>query len=83
MLSSRGEDADDKPHCVSVTHGLRFGFGHCYFVSDGELPLVCVTDSQIVRAFTRIIIEITLALTVLLNIAICICASSPSPFVSL
>ena len=30
-------------------------------------------DEQMVRAFTKIIIEITLALTVLLNIAICIC----------
>jgi hypothetical protein len=32
--------------------------------------------AQLVRAFTKVIIEITLALTVLLNIGICICASS-------
>jgi hypothetical protein len=32
-----------------------------------------------VRAFTKVIMEITLALTVLLNIGICICASGEKP----
>jgi hypothetical protein len=32
--------------------------------------------AQLVRAFTKVIIEITLALTVLLNIGTCICAST-------
>lgn len=43
---------------------------------DQDSPLGCISltrHAQLVRAITKVIIEVTLALTVLLNIGICIC----------
>lgn len=48
---------------------------------DQDSPLGCISltrHAQLVRAITKVIIEVTLALTVLLNIGICICEWSLS-----
>jgi hypothetical protein len=50
---------------------LWLGVG-AQFPNSSAFPLTY--RAQLVRAFTKVIIEITLALTVLLNIGTCICA---------